>query len=664
MVRFGKAMIIAALAAGTAQGALAQQAAGTSQPDALAKAFGARETVINGSLSADGQKIALIAAGPGRTTRAYVLDAKEGAEPVAIANTDGKPNYLSRCDWVGTDRLACQIYGEQRYNDDVYGASNMFAVDANGGNAKLLSQRRGANALNVDFRGGTIVDLLPAEDGQILMTRSYVPEAKIGSLVEKKLDGLGVDRIDTRSGSGKRIEQPQALAVDYISDGHGVIRVMGLQQNKGSGYAKGTYKFLYRPIGKTGWSDLSVYDTQDRSGFYPLAVDTDRNVAYGFERTNGRNAVVTMALDGSFQKTVLFSHPRVDVGGLIRVGRDRRVVGVSYSDEFGETVYFDDTVKSLVASLGKALGGKAAHISDMSKDGNRVLLWAGSDVDPGQYYLFDRAARKLSPVMPDRPELAGRTLAVMKTISYKAGDGTMIPAYLTLPPGKESARGLPAIVMPHGGPESRDEWGFDWMVQYFAARGFAVIQPQFRGSYGFGESWILNNGFKSWRTAIGDVVDSGRWLVAQGIADATKLTIFGWSYGGYAALQAQAVDPALFKAVVAVAPVTDLGDMSRRRRFWADFFLQQNYLGSGKLAEEASPASHAAEFRAPVLMFHGTDDGNVDISQARIMQGKLQGAGKRSRLVVYDGLAHSLNDSDARADMLQQSADFLLAAGK
>lgn len=656
----GRAISVALLAAGVAQGALAQ----TGQPDALAKAFGARETIINASLSADGQKIALIAAGPGRTTRAYVLDAKEGSEPVVVANTDGKPNYLSGCEWVGTERLACQIYAEQRYNDDVYSASNMFAVDASGGNAKLLSQRRGANALNVDFRGGTIVDLLPAEDGQILMTRSYVPEAKIGSLIEKKLDGLGVDRIDTRSGASKRIEQPQDLAVDYISDGHGVIRVMGLQENKGSGYAKGTYKFLYRPVGKTGWSDLSVYDTRDRSGFYPVAVDAEKNIAYGFERTDGRRAVVTVALDGSLKKSVLFAHPSVDVDGLIRVGRDRRVVGVHYSQDYGKTVYFDESIKSLVVSLGKALGGKAAHIADMSKDGNRVLIWAGSDTDPGQYYLFDRAARKLSPVMPDRPELAGRTLAVMQSISYKAGDGTAIPAYLTLPPGKESAKGLPAIVMPHGGPESRDEWGFDWMVQYFAARGFAVIQPQFRGSYGFGEAWILNNGFKSWRAAIGDVADAGRWLVAQGIADPAKLTIFGWSYGGYAALQAQAIDPTLFKAVVAVAPVTDLGDMSRRRRFWADFFLQQDYLGSGKLAEQASPASHAAEFRAPVLMFHGTDDGNVDISQARIMQSKLTGAGKRSQLVVYDGLAHSLNDSDVRADLLQKSADFLIAAGK
>lgn len=655
-----KAVIWAVLLGGASQGASAQQA----QPDALAKAFGARETVISASISTDGQRISLIAAGPGRTTRAYVLDAQEGAEPKVVATTSGKPEYLNRCDWVGADRLACQIYGEQRYNDEVYGFSNIFAVDAAGGNAKLLSQRRGENALGFDFRGGSVVDLLPEEEGAILMTRSYVPEAKIGSLVKKDLEGLGVDRIDTRSGASKRIETPQDLASTYISDGHGHVRIMGLWERKGSGYAKGTYKFLYRPVGQSGWSDLSVYDSRDDSGFYPLAVDAQKNIAYGLEKTDGRDALVTVALDGSLQKSVLFAHPRVDVAGLVRVGRDRRVVGASYSEEYAEVVYFDDQVKALAASLGKALGGKAVRVSDMSKDGNRVLVWAGSDVDPGQYYLFDRSARKLSPVMPDRPELSGRTLAQMQSVSYKAGDGTMIPAYLTLPPGKENARGLPAIVMPHGGPQSRDEWGFDWLVQYYAARGFAVIQPQFRGSAGFGQAWLLNNGFKSWRAAVGDVVDSGRWLVAQGIADPAKLTIFGWSYGGYAALQAQAIDPGLFKAVVAVAPVTDIGDMVRRSRTWADTYLVEQYVGSGKLAEEASPSSHAAEFKAPVLMFHGTDDGNVDISQARIMQGKLEGAGKRSRLVIYDGLAHGLNDSDVRADMLQQSADFLLAAGK
>ncbi len=659
MSYFARSATLALLAAGTAQGALAQ-----GQPDALAKAFGARETVISASLSPDGQKIALIAAGNGRTTNAYVLEAKEGAEPKVVATTSGKPESLNRCDWVSADRLACQIFGTQRYGDDVYSFNNVFAVDALGGNAKLLSQRRGQNALSYDFRGGEVVDLLPGEDGAMLMTRSYVPEAKIGSLIEKKLEGLGVDRIDTRSGATKRIETPQTQAVDYISDGHGNVRIMGLQENKGSGYAKGTYKLLYRPQGKSGWSDLSVYDWRDNSGFMPIAVDSQKNIAYGYEKTDGRDALVTIALDSGLEKKVLFAHPQVDVTGLIRVGRDRRVVGVSYVTEHREAVYFDEQANALVRSLGKALGGKAVHIGDMSSDGQRVLVWVGSDVDPGQYYLFDRTARKLSPIMPDRPELVGQALSPMQSVSYKAADGTAIPAYLTLPPGRDSAKGLPAIVMPHGGPESRDEWGFDWMVQYYAARGFAVLQPQFRGSYGFGEQWLMRNGYRSWRTAIGDVVDAGRWLVAQGIADPAKLTIAGWSYGGYAALQAQAIDPELFKAVVAIAPVTDFGDRLRRAQYDSNYLLQQQRMGTGQEAQDASPSSHVAQFRAPVLMFHGTDDNNVDVTQSKIMQSKLEGAGKRSQLVVYDGLAHSLVDSDARADMLQKSADFLLAAGK
>lgn len=659
MARYSRAAVLGLFAAGVAPGALAQ-----GQPDALAKAFGARETVISASLSPDGQKIALIAADAGRTSKAYVLDAVEGAVPKAVAYTTGRPEYLYRCNWVSNDRLACQIGGASRLGDDVYGFNSIFAVDAVGGGVRSLSRRQGQNAIGFDLRGGEILDFLPGEDGSVLMTRAYVPEAKIGSLVNSKLRGLGVDRIDTRSGASKRIEQPETQAIDYVADGHGAVRIMGLREVKGSGYDKGTYKFLYRPQGKTGWSDLSSYDVQDNSGFYPVAVDPAKNVAYGYEKTDGRDALVTVELDPGLERKVIFAHPQVDVTGLVRVGRDQRVVGASYVTDHRQVVYFDEQVAALTKSLGKALGGKAVHIGDMSADGQRVLVWAGSDVDPGQYYLFDRAARKLSPVMPDRPELAGQALATMQSVHYKAADGTMIPAYLTLPPGKETVKGLPAVVMPHGGPESRDEWGFDWMVQYYAARGFAVIQPQFRGSAGFGEKWLMQNGYRSWRTAIGDVVDAGRWLVAQGIADPAKLTIAGWSYGGYAALQAQAVDPALFKAVVAIAPVTDFADRMRRSQYYSNYLLQQQRMGTGQEAEDASPSNHAVEFRAPVLMFHGTDDNNVDISQARIMQGKLEGAGKRSQLVIYDGLTHNLNDSDARADLLQKSANFLLAAGK
>ena len=248
----------------------------------------------------------------------------------------------------------------------------------------------------------------------------------------------------------------------------------------------------------------------------------------------------------------------VDVDGLIRIGRQRRVVGASYATDRREAEYFDPELRKLGAGLEKALPGHPAiDFVDASADESKLLIYAGTDVQPGTYFLYDKVSHGLGQLLPVRPSLEGVALAPMRTVEFPAADGTMIPAYLTVPTGS-SGKGLPAIVMPHGGPNARDEWGFDWLVQFFAARGFAVIQPQFRGSGGYGAAWYQKNGFKSWRTAVGDVNDAARWLVGQGIADKGKLAIFGWSYGGYAALQSQVLDPDLFKAVVAVAPVTDL----------------------------------------------------------------------------------------------------------
>ena len=246
-------------------------------------------------------------------------------------------------------------------------------------------------------------------------------------------------------------------------------------------------------------------------------------------------------------------------------------------------------------------------------------------------------------------------------VTYRAADGTQIPAYLTLPPGG-AQRGLPAIVMPHGGPSARDEWGFDWLAQYFANRGYAVLQPNFRGSAGYGEAWFQRNGFVSWRTAIGDVNDAGRWLVGEGIAAPARLAIFGWSYGGYAALQSSVLDPELFRAIVAVAPVTDL---NLARNEWVGFTNAANvrdFFGSGPHIREGSPLQNAERIRAPVLMFHGDLDRNVGIAQARAMDDRLRAAGRRSELVAFRGLDHQLDDSSARADLLRRSDAFLRQA--
>jgi dipeptidyl aminopeptidase/acylaminoacyl peptidase len=248
----------------------------------------------------------------------------------------------------------------------------------------------------------------------------------------------------------------------------------------------------------------------------------------------------------------------------------------------------------------------------------------------------------------------------MKPMTFAAADGTQIPGYLTLPPGS-AGKNLPAIVLPHGGPSARDEWGFDYLVQFFAARGYAVLQPNFRGSSGYGSDWFQHNGFQSWRTAIGDVNDAGRWLVQQGIADPHKLAIVGWSYGGYAALQSQVLDPDLFKAVVAIAPVTDLEQLRQDHRDYTDYNLVSAFIGQGPHVTEGSPAQNVARFHAPVLLFHGDYDQNVAVVHSKLMADRLKGAGKSVQMVEFPDLDHYIDDADKRAQMLAQIDAFLAA---
>ena len=194
---------------------------------------------------------------------------------------------------------------------------------------------------------------------------------------------------------------------------------------------------------------------------------------------------------------------------------------------------------------------------------------------------------------------------------------------------------------------------------FFAAEGYAVIQPNFRGSAGYGQEWFKDNGFKSWRTAIGDVNDAGKWMVSQGIADPSKLAIVGWSYGGYAALQSAVLEPELFKAIIAVAPVTDLAALKNDAKPYASYTNVKEYVGSGPHISEGSPARNATTFRAPVLMFHGTRDLSVDISHARSMKNALNAANKTVQLIEYQDLEHGLRQTEARTDMLTRTSAFL-----
>ena len=653
--------LIRKLGAGLAGASAIALLAGTAQANEAAQKFGAMPAIHSISLSPDGTKVAFVSPTFDGATVLYAIDLTDarGAEkPTLVTSASGEPESLQYCGWVSNARLACKIGGIVEQSTRLVGFSSVFAIDSDGSDSQLLSKRRAANSVGFNTAGGSIIDWLPGQDDKLMMARYHLAEATAGTRVARSDRGLAAEIIDVNTGRGKFVERPADEAVEYITDGNGKVRIKGLRVRRGANELdSGRIRYYYEANGD--WKPLSVLDYANRAGFNPYAVDGATNRVFGFQPVDGRQALVALPLDDSNEGEVIKAHDTVDVDGLIRIGRQNRVVGVSYVEEKRVGEYFDPELDRLSTQLASALGEDyAIAFAGASADESKLLIWAGSDVDPGHYFLFDKATKQLRPLLGVRPQVEGIPLAKVRPISYTSGDGTKVPGYLTLPPGSDG-KNIPAIVMPHGGPESRDEWGFDWWAQFYANQGYAVLQPNFRGSAGYGDRWYVSNGFKSWNIAIADIAAAGKWLVAEGIARPSALSIVGWSYGGYVALQSAASYPDLFKAVVAVAPVTDRSKLKRDNNYTYGSAVEDDYIGSGPHISQGSPAQNAKSIQAPVMLFHGTFDQNVEVSQSTFMKDKLEDARKQLTYVEYEGLNHSLPQTQARVDMLTRTAAFL-----
>lgn len=633
-------------------------AAGASAQTDLAAAFGARPQLQNVSLSPDGTKLAYVVPTSGQGSALLTLTPGKDVKPSVALVASGEPERLRDCRWVSNDRLVCTLWGLVEESIGMLPFGRIFAVDADGGNVRALSKRTTIHSRGQALGGGEVIDWLPEEDGMVLMARLQLADDRLGTRLGSSQEGLIVEKLNTRNLSASRVESIRENAYNYITDGHGTPRIMGVEQIEANRNT-GVTRYYYRTVGAREWLPLGDHNYVADTGFRPVAVDHKLNAAYGFRKKNGLDAVYRVYLDGSNREEEVFSRPDVDVDDLVYIGRSKRVIGATFVTDVRETVYFDADLAKLRSSLAKALPNQPkVEIVEASGDEKKLLIRADSDNDPGLYYILDRTTREMAIFQPVRPQLEGVTLAKVQPISYQARDGATIAGYLTLPPGG-TGKNLPAIVMPHGGPSARDEWGFDWLAQYFALRGFAVIQPNFRGSSGTGGGGWSDNGFRQWRTAIGDITDAGRWLIQQGIADRAKLAIAGWSYGGFAALQSAAVDPDLFKAVIAIAPVTDLPALAEQQKYWTSYRLSRAFIGTGPEAAEGSPTRNAARIKVPVLLMHGTFDVNVEIGQSRMMADRLRDANVPHQLVLFEGRDHYLEDSEVRARLLRESDAFL-----
>jgi len=277
-----------------------------------------------------------------------------------------------------------------------------------------------------------------------------------------------------------------------------------------------------------------------------------------------------------------------------------------------------------------------------------------SDVLPGSYYLFDAKAGKMEWLVDQRPWIKPKEMAAMKPVRYKARDGLEIPAYLTLPSAGEQ-KNLPLLMIIHGGPwVSGDNWGFDPEAQFFASRGYAVLQPNFRGTLHYG--WKhFSSSFGQWGLAMQDDISDGvKWAVDQGIADPKRVCIYGASYGGYATMMGLAKTPELYRCGINYVGVTDLN--LNLTATWSDYaeseYLRYNakeMLGDvdkdAERLKRTSPVELASRIKAPVFMAYGAADRRVPIEHGQRMKSALESAGNKPAVwIVADGEGHGFRD--------------------
>lgn len=354
--------------------------------------------------------------------------------------------------------------------------------------------------------------------------------------------------------------------------------------------------------------------------------------------------------DPSLKLNLIYANANYDVDGVLLYSQvTKDVIGISSSYNDG-VVYFDEELKALQASIDKGLPRTQNFVYSLSKDHRKYLVYSSSDIESGTYLFGDRDKNSLSVIAYQYQNLTPEKMRPKQRWAFKARDGVEIEGFLTLPSGDKKT-GIPTIVFPHGGPLAYDDEGFDYWVQFFANRGYAVFQPNFRGSEGRGLSF-RNAGIENHAASMNDIEDATRALVKAGIADAARVCIVGASFGGYAALYGVTKTPDLYTCAISFAGLSDVSD----RLMLND---EKRLVRAGFGGRKYSPIHYAGDVKAPVLLVHGDFDRQVDVSQSQRMYSALKSKGKDVRYVELLNEDHYLSDNENRRQTFREMDEFL-----
>ncbi|MEI6465157.1 MAG: alpha/beta fold hydrolase [Verrucomicrobiota bacterium] len=628
---FARTLLLPLVLGLSAAASRAPAAEAPSGPPTVEELFG-QAKVRQPRLSPDGTKIAFLF--PHEKKMALgVFDRATKESRMVLRATD---ESIYRYFWKGNDRIV--------FEADVAGNESFFigSTDLTGKNVlRIAESQRIENNLTGDFAG--LIDPLPLDPDRIAVFGFFGGNIDNATFVG---GAAIIARLNVRNrGLSPQLElRENDRHVAFVLDHRGNLRLRARLEGK-------TLVWEHRTDDRQPFRRVAEHPFHGYAEtWHPETFAADNTTLWLISREeHDRGALYALDTRTFTRGPALFVPPEGEISEIITTPDRARLLGVRYEAERGHYHWFDADRGALQTKLEQTFLGCDVRVSSRSDDQTVALVWVGHDREAGVYYVFDQKAGSLTQFKRTR-EIDPARLSPRRPIQYQARDGLVIHGYLTVPRGQEG-RKLPLVIHPHGGPFGvRDGWGFDTDAQFLAGRGYAVLQPNYRGSGGYGREFI-NKGRHQWGRAMqDDLTDAVKWAVDQGIADPARVAIYGASYGGYASLIGAMLTPDLYACAVNYVGASDLEITFKQRgedawRAPDEFSFQREWVGPTRAyRDETSPLNLVERIQIPTLHAYGAEDPRVKINHWTRLEPLLKKSGKDYQSIVEGRQGHGFRN--------------------
>ncbi len=605
------------------------------------EAFANLPQVSQVKLSPNGKQIAFMQNSDDLTLLGvFDLDTKQRK---FLVKTDNEKFKLSWYRWANDEVLL--ISGDYPVQIGVrkYSETRLLKVNVDG-STQIESVLKPKSAERHPQFQNNIIDTLPEEPDHILMAL----DLKVANQPDVYKINLNSTRVRSMVYRGKQ------NIYDWMTDRQHRLRL---------GFGRDKTKIFYRlfDLKTEQWRNIWEYEIFDAPDISPLGFGKNPNDLYIRANHEQRYAIFKVDLSkADLPSELVYADSKYDVeGALIYSAKTNDVIGVYHGEANEGKIYFDAKYSKFQQALNKSLPDAYNNIASFSADERKYILYSSNATEPGVYYLGDRDNKGLTFIFERYPLLYQQPLSGKEKITYKASDGLDIEGYVTLPHTNVKNRNA-AIIIPHGGPMARNYAGFDWFSEFFASRGYTVLEPNFRGSSGYGFEFEMA-AIQQWGGAMqDDLQDGAHWLTSHYKIDKDRVCILGASYGGYAAIMAAVKQQQTFRCAASIAGVMDLElILSRARQFTNNEVVKKQFGTDSDKLEDNSPINFAEQINIPIMLIHGNKDRVVDVEHSRDMFDELLDYDKKVEYIELENGNHHLEIQSNRVKTMQSLERFL-----